>query len=127
MAIIRLMKEGQATGKVKAIFDEIKATFGMPFVPDLFLALGAKPELLEAVWSQVKDLFGSGALDVKTKMLASLAVAASLRSSYFVTIHAMALKRLGATDEEVAEVLEVASLTTGLATLVSGLGLKPEF
>ena len=127
MPIIRLMREGQATGKVKTIFEEIKSTFGVPFVPDLFLALGTKPDLLEAIWTQIKGLFGTGALDVKTKMLSALAVAAALRSSYFVTIHAMALKRLGATDEEISEILEVATLITGLTTMVSGLGLKLEF
>ncbi len=127
MPIIRLMQEDQAKGRVKEIFEEIKATFGVPFVPQVFLALGTKPDQLEAIWTQVKGLFGAGALDVKTKALAALAVAAAQRSSYFVTIHAIALKRLGATDEEIAELLEVASLATALDTLVSGLGLDPEF
>jgi len=126
MAIIRLMDETQATGRVKQIFEEIKATLGLPFVPEIFRALGLRPDQLEAVWLQVKGLFGSGALDVKTKVLVALAVAAAQRSSYFVTIHSVALKRLGVTDEEIAELLEVASLTTALNTLVSGLGLDPE-
>ena len=127
MPIIRLMQESQAQGKVKQVFDEIKATLGVPFVPSLFLALGTRPDQLEAVWIQVKGLFGSGTLAIKTKTLTALAVAAALRSHYFVTIHSMALKRLGTTDEEIAEILEIASLTTGLSTLVSGLGLEPEF
>lgn len=127
MAIIRLMDETLATGKVKQIFEEIKSTLGVPFVPEIFRALGMKPDHLEAVWMQVKGLFGSGALDVKTKILVALAVAAAQRSNYFVTIHSVALKRLGVTDEEIAELLEVASLSTALNTLVSGLGLEPEF
>ncbi|MBI3318241.1 MAG: carboxymuconolactone decarboxylase family protein [Candidatus Omnitrophica bacterium] len=126
MAIIRLMDESQATGRVKEIFEEIKSTLGLPFVPQLFRALGTNPPQLEAVWSQVKTLFASGLLDTKTKALAALAVAAAQRSPYFVSIHAVALKRLGATDEEIAELLELASLATGLNTLVSGLGLEPE-
>ncbi len=126
MAIIRLMEESQATGKVKLIFEEIKTTLELPFVPQIFRALGTKPDQLEAVWSQVKGLFGSGALDMRTKFLVALAVAASQRCPYFVTIHAIALKRLGVTDEEIAELLEVASLSTALNTLVSGLGLEPE-
>ena len=126
MAIIRLMQESEATGKVKEVFEDIKNTLGIPFVPTLFLALGKKPDQLEAIWTQIKGLFGTGTLDVKTKTLAALAVAAALHSSYFITIHAAALKRLGSTDEEIGEILEVASLTTGLNTLVSGLGLEPE-
>ena len=126
MAIIRLMDENQATGRVKEIFQDIKETFGLPFVPQVFRAIGAKPEQLEAVWVQVKGLFGSGYLDVKTKALVALGVAAAQRSSYFVNIHSIALKRLGATDEEIAELLEVTSLVTALNTLVSGLALEPE-
>ena len=126
MAIIRLMEETQATGRVKEIFEEIKSTLEVPFVPQLFRALATRPKQLEAAWIQVKGLFGSGALDVKTKVLAALAVAASQRCPYFVTIYAVVLKRLGATDEEIAELLEVASLSAALDTLVSGLGLEPE-
>ena len=126
MAIIRLMDEAQATGRVKEIFQEIKDTFGLPFVPQVFRAIGSKPEQLEAIWAQMKGLFGSGALDVKTKALVALAVAAAQRSTYFVTIYSVALKRLGATDEEIAELLEVTSLATALNTLVSGLALEPE-
>ena len=71
MAIIRLMEESQATGRVKGLFEEIKKTLEIPFVPELFRALAARPEQLEAVWIQVKGLFGSGSLDVKTKVLAA--------------------------------------------------------
>mgnify|MGYP001578105685 FL=1 len=126
MAIIRLMEESEATGRVKEIFEEIKTTLGIPFVPQLFRALGPKPDQLEAGWAQVKGLFGSGSLDVRTKSLVALAVAAAQRCSYFVKIHAIAAKRLGASDEEIAELLEVASLSTALNTLVTGLGLDPE-
>ncbi len=126
MATIRLLDESQATGRVKEIFEEIKQTFGIPFVPQLFRALATKPDQLESVWNQVKNLFGGGSLDVKTKVLAVLAVAAAGRSRYFVTMYSIALKRLGAADHEIAELLEVASLATALETLVSGLDLEPE-
>lgn len=126
MAIIRIMEESEATGRVKEIFEEIKATLRIPFVPEIFRAFGPKPDQLEAVWAQVKGLYGSGSLDVKTKSLVALAVAAAQRSHYFVKIHAIALKRLGTTDAEIGEALETASLATALNTLVSGLALEPE-
>lgn len=126
MAIIRLVNESDAQGRVKEIFQEVKETLQIPFVPDLFRALANRPEQLERVWAQIKGLFGSGALDVKTKALAALAVAAAQRSPYFVAIHSALLKRLGAADGEIAELLEVAALCTALNTLVSGLALEPE-
>ena len=126
MAIIRLMEESEATGRIKEIFEEIKGTLGVPFVPQLFRALALRADQLESVWAQVRNLFGSGALDVKTKTLIALAVSSAQRCPYFVTIHGIALKRLGATDLEIAEALEVTSLCAGLNTLVSGLALEPE-
>ena len=120
------MEESEATGTAKVIFEEIKSTFQIPFVPDIFRALGGKPDQLQAVWTQVKGLFGSGSLDVKTKVLVALSVAAAQRCAYFVKIHSIILKRLGVSDEEVAELLEVTSLSTALNTLVTGLGLDPE-
>jgi len=126
-----LLARGGEMGKrldflIQEIFREIKETLQVPFVPDLFRALAARPDQLEAIWAQIKGLFGSGSLDVKTKALSALAVAAAQRSPYFVAIHSMLLKRLGATDEEIAELLEVAALSTALNTLVSGLALEPE-
>ncbi len=126
MAIIRLMDESDATGKVKALFEEIKATLQIPFVPELFRAQGFKPERLEAVWTQIKGLYGAGPLDVKTKLLAALAVAAVQRNSYFVKIHTIALKRFGASDEEILEILDLAGFSAALDTLVSGLDLESE-
>jgi AhpD family alkylhydroperoxidase len=126
MATVRLMEEWEATGRVKEIFEDIKATLGLPFVPQLFRALGYRPDHLASVWGQVKRLFGAGALDVRTKVLVGLAVAAAQRSPYFVKIHSAAAKRLGLTDEEIAELLEMASLSTALNTMVIGLGLEPE-
>ena len=126
MAIVRIMDESDAVGKVKVLFEEIKATLQLPFVPELFRALAPKPERLESVWAQVKGLYGSGCLDPKTKLFAALAVAAVQGNSYFVKIHSIALKRLGASDEELSELLQVAGLSAALDTLVSGLDLEPE-
>ncbi len=126
MAIIRIMDESEAEGRVRQIFDEIKDWLKVPFVPDLFRALGRTPVQLEAVWAQVKGLYGSGCLDVKSKGLAALAIAAVQRNEYFVRIHAIALKRLGVSDEEILEILNVAGLSAAMNTLVSGLNLEPE-
>ena len=126
MAIIRIMEESEAGGRVKQIFEEIKTLLQVPFVPDLFRALGSKPEQLEAVWAQVKGLYGSGRLDVKTKILAALAVAAVQRNGYFVKAYSIALKRLGVSDEELFELLNLAGLAAALNTLASGLDLEPE-
>lgn len=120
------MPESEAAGRVKEIFEEIRSTLGLPFVPQLFRALGYRPQQLEAVWAQIKGLFGGGVLDVRTKGLAALAVAAAQQSRYFIQVYAMVLKRIGVSDEELAELLQVAALAVSMNTLASGFGLEPE-
>lgn len=126
MAIIRLIEESEATGRVKEIFSEVRSLLHLPFVPQIFRALAARPQQLESVWMQARELFGGGALDLRTKCMAAMAVAAAQQNPYFIPVYAMALKRLGASDEEIAELLQMAGLAVSLNTLASGFGLEPE-
>jgi AhpD family alkylhydroperoxidase len=62
----------------------------------------------------------TGHLDAKTRELAALAVAISLRCDGCITIHTAAAKKLGAGKEEIAEVLGVAiSVNAGAALVYS--------
>lgn len=126
MAIIRLVSESEATGRVKEIFEEIRATLQLPFVPQFFRALASRPQQLESVWAQMRGVFGAGLLDLRTQLLAALAVAAAQQNSYFVQTYAMVLKRIGVSDEEIADLLHLAGLTVSLNTLAVGFGLEPE-
>jgi hypothetical protein len=64
MASIRLVPEEEATGKVKELYDEIKAEHGIDFVPNLYRAMAAKPDYLEANWRRVKAIMSDpGTLD----------------------------------------------------------------
>nr|WP_249159544.1 carboxymuconolactone decarboxylase family protein [Bradyrhizobium tropiciagri] len=69
-------------------------------------------------------LSGAGAktshFDAKTRELIALAVAISLRCDGCITVHAAAAKKLGATEEELAEALGVAvSVNAGAAIVYS--------
>lgn len=39
---------------VNAVYDEIKEMFGLPFVPNFFMAMGHNPELLQNQWNHYK-------------------------------------------------------------------------
>jgi AhpD family alkylhydroperoxidase len=69
-------------------------------------------------------LGGAGAktnrLDAKTRELIAVAVAISLRCDGCITVHVDAARKLGATQEEIAEALGVAiSLNAGAALVYS--------
>ena len=77
MASIRLIPEQEATGKVKEIFEEIKSTLGIDFVPNLYRSMAVKPGFLEANWNKVKAvMIDPGKLDRFTKETIAVAVSA---------------------------------------------------
>jgi alkylhydroperoxidase family enzyme len=77
MALIRLVAEEEATGKVKALYEEIKAKHGIDFVPNLYRAMASNPDYLEANWRRVKAIMSnSGKLDPLTKEIVAVAVSA---------------------------------------------------
>jgi alkylhydroperoxidase family enzyme len=77
MAAIAMVAEEEATGKVKAIYDDIKVTHGIDFVPNLYKVMAPKPDFLEANWIKVKAVMAaSGRLDRLTKEIIAVAVSA---------------------------------------------------
>lgn len=77
MASVRLIPEEEATGKVKMIYDEIKAQLGIDFVPNLYRAMAPNPDYLEANWRKVKAvMLGTGRLDRMTKEIIAVSVSA---------------------------------------------------
>jgi alkylhydroperoxidase/carboxymuconolactone decarboxylase family protein YurZ len=110
----------------RAIMQDIRSTLGIERPPDFFRALAHRPDQMRAVWSQIRTLMDPRAPDHKIKHFIGLAVCAAVGSSYFCAHHAGALRREGASETEIAEVLAVADLWSGLSTFVTGLGLEFE-
>lgn len=83
MASIKMIPEEEATGKVKAIYAEIKSKLGIDFVPNLYKVMAAKPDYLEANWNKVKAvMIEPGKLDRLTKEIIAVAVSAVLGCEY---------------------------------------------
>lgn len=77
MAAIQMVPEDKATGKVAEIYQDIEATFGIDFVPNLYKVMGPNPEYLEASWNKVKAvMIDPGKLDRLTKEIIAVAVSA---------------------------------------------------
>ena len=77
MASINLISEEEATGKVKEIYEQIKSQLGIDFVPNLYKAMAASPDYLEANWNRVQAIMvKEGKLDRLTKEIIAVAVSA---------------------------------------------------
>lgn len=99
--------------------DEIAAAFGA--VPTFITQV--PDAALPGLWSQLKmlEMSDDTALDVKTKALISLAVAAQIPCTYCVWADTNTAKQAGATDQEIAEAVAVAGLTRNWSTIFNGL------
>ncbi len=83
MASIKMVPEEQATGKVKEVYEDIKSSLGIDFVPNLYKVMAAKPGYLEANWNKVKTvMIAPGKLDRLTKEMIAVAVSAVLGCEY---------------------------------------------
>jgi len=82
MATVELIQDDKAIGKVREVFEDIKATKEIDFVPNFWRGLASSPILLEQVWDEVKAVMGDGALDRMTKEMLAYAVSATNSCDY---------------------------------------------
>ena len=131
-ATVRLVDEQTATGKVRAIFDDIKRTKNIDFVPSFWRVLATNEVQLELVWNQLKTLMHPEAvgrtshLDARTREIIALAVSATNGCAYCVNSHTAALKRLGIRDEALGEILAIAGLFNQTNALAEGYQVEPD-
>jgi alkylhydroperoxidase/carboxymuconolactone decarboxylase family protein YurZ len=77
MASIELIPEQEATGGVLEVYEDIKETLGIDFVPNMYRAMAPRPAFLEANWNKVKAVMAEpGKLDRLTKEIIAVAVSA---------------------------------------------------
>ncbi len=131
-ATVRLVSESGAGGKVRRIFDDIKATKNIDFVPNFWRALATNPDQLELVWTQLKSLMHPEAagrtsrLDPKIREMIALAVSATKGCSYCVNSHTAALRKLGIDTEALGEILAIAGLFNLTNALADGYQIEPD-
>ncbi len=78
-----MIPEDEATGRVKEVYEDIKQTLGIAFVPNLYRVMAGKPAYLEANWQKVKAVMVEpGKLDRLTKEIIAVAVSAVMGCEY---------------------------------------------
>jgi AhpD family alkylhydroperoxidase len=108
--------------RVKAVFDDIRATRNSDFVNNFWRAIAFDPALLEKTWADVKAVMATPtALDPKVKEMLYLAVSAANACTYCVHSHTAAARAKGMTDAEHAELLTIISLAARTNTLANAL------
>ncbi len=125
-ANVRLVPESEATGLVKQVYDDIRATKNIDFVPNFWQALASHPPLLEQTWLRLKAAMAPGKLDSLTKEMIALAVSATNGCEYCVNSHTAAVRKLGLDDEGLGELMAVVATFNATNALAEGYRIAPD-
>jgi AhpD family alkylhydroperoxidase len=120
MTTVKMVEEEEARGEVRAVFDDIKASRGIDFVPNFWKTIARHPPTLKRVWTTLKAVMEPGRLDPLTKEMLAVAVSATNACDYCVNSHIAAARKLGMDDEMLGELMAVVGMFNQTNKLVEG-------
>jgi uncharacterized peroxidase-related enzyme len=132
IATVQPVLEHEATGKVAAIFADIKQTKNIDLIPAFWRTLAINPAQLEIVWTSLKSLMHPEAggrtsqLDSRTREIIALAVSATNSCSYCINSHTAALQKLGIDQGALGEILAIVGLFNMTNSLANGYQIDPD-
>jgi uncharacterized peroxidase-related enzyme len=132
VATVRPIDEAEATGRVAEIFNDIKATKKIDFVPLFWRVLATHPGHLDLIWSRLKaimhpeSLGQTSRLDPLTRELIALAVSSTNGCPYCINSHTVAAQKLGMDTEMLGEVMSIVGLFNTTNTIAEGYQIVPD-
>ncbi len=126
MTTVKLVDENTKHPKVKAVFDDIKATKKIDRVPNIWRALATNPDHLELCWTRLKAIMQPGKIDMLTKEIIALAVSVTNNCRYCINSHTAATQKLGLSTEALGEVLAVVGLYNQMNKLSDAYQVEPD-
>ncbi len=110
----------ESNPRVKAVFDDIRATRQTDFINNMWRYLAFDAGLLEQTWAEVKAVMATPSeIDPLTKEMLYIAVSIANNCGYCVHSHTAAARARGMGEGQYAELLKIVSLaakTNHLAT-----------
>lgn len=122
--------EAEADLRIKAVFDDIRATRESDFVNNFWRGLANQPSVLERTWASLKEVMMTpGPLDPLTRELIYIAVSITNGCSYCTHSHTAAARAKGMTGEQYSDFLAVVGMASQTNALVTGLQIPvdPQF
>lgn len=124
MATVKLWTDAdvEADPRVKAVFDDIRATRKSDVVNNFWRGLANQPAVLERTWTALKEVMvAPGALDPLTKELIYIAVSTVNGCAYCIHSHTAAARAKGMTDAQHGELLAVIGMASETNALVTAM------
>ena len=117
-----LVDDESASPRVKAVFEDIRATRQTDFINNFWRALANDPANLERTWQELKELMGPGTkLDPVIKELIYVAVSTVNNCTYCVRSHTAAARAKGASEAQIAELQSIVAAANKTNRLAIGL------
>ena len=113
-----MIEYADASPEVRAVFDDIMATRGVPDVNNFWKALATHPPTLARTWESLKQVMAPGALSPLMKEMLYVAASAAVGCQYCIASHTAAARAKGMDDAmhgELLAVLGMAAETNRLA------------
>ena len=123
---VKLVDENTTNPKVRAIFDDIKATRKVERINIFWRALATNPDHLESVWRHLKSVMRPGKLDMLTKEMIAIAVSSTNGCAYCINSHTAAAQKLGLDAEALGELLAVVGLFNMTNKLAEAYQVEPD-
>ncbi len=79
---IGVVQESEAIAETKALYQEIRAFFGFPAVPDVFKLTSMRPDFLRVMFEGYKAMFGGGHLPRQVKEMIATVVSETNSCAY---------------------------------------------
>ncbi len=122
MSTQRPPEQPETDPRVKAVFDDMRATRQTDFINSFWRTLAFDPGLLERTWAEVKQVMAvPSLLDPLTKEMIYIAVSVANSCSFCVHSHTAAAKAKGMTDAQYGELLSIIAVAGKTNQLASAL------
>jgi uncharacterized peroxidase-related enzyme len=92
---LRLVDEGEATGEVAELFEEIKREMGFPTIPNFMRAMASSPATLRIYWTWYRALLEHSTLPQSLTAMILYAIARQNNCQYCSASHELSCLTLG--------------------------------
>jgi AhpD family alkylhydroperoxidase len=124
MATVKLIEYAEASGEVRAVYDDIMATRKVDWINNFWKALASHPPTLRRTWESVKQVMAPGALDPLTKELIYVAVSATNGCDYCIASHTASARKQGMTEAMLGELMAVVGMANETNRLANGFQVE---
>ena len=124
MASVKMIEDGSTNHEIQSVYDDIKKTRNITYVPNIWKTLATHPAMLKRIWTGIKNVMAPSRLDPLTKEMIAIAVSATNNCDYCIRSHTAAARKLGMDNEMLGELMAVIGMFNQTNSLANGYQIE---